>query len=364
MILHAFILLIILLTLSVSVYNFFTAPRLETLRGGDIASPKVSVLIPARNEEKNIGGCLDRVFSLNYGNIEVIVYDDMSEDGTSRVLERYGSAGGRLKVIRGRPKPEGWTGKSWACHNLHAASSGDLLLFVDADVMLSPSCLDGAAPGAMEKGVSLISCFPRQRMRTPGEWLIVPLMNWILLSLLPLKLVYSSGEPSLAAANGQFMLFKRTEYESLGGHEAVKDRLVEDVAFANLIKKAGGRVMTCVTRGEVSCRMYAGLKESVLGFTKNFFPGFGMPIPVFAVFVAALFTAFFAPFILVFTRPWYILDIALICAARALISYASGQNIPLNIVLHPFQMAGMAAVGVSSAAAYATGNIRWKGRKV
>ena len=362
--LFAVILPLLLLFLAVSAYNFFTAPRIEGLRASSGARPLVSVLVPARNEEQKIGDCLQSIEGLTYGNLEVIVYDDASTDGTAALVEERCRAAKNLKLIRGGKKPEGWNGKSWACVNLARAACGEVLLFVDADVVLSPSVLGSTVPVLLEREIALLSCFPHQVMRSAGEWCLVPLMHWILLSLLPLSFVYKAPNPSLSAANGQFMLFRRDAYEAIGGHEAVKNALVEDVAFAHALKRAGRKVLTCITRSAVTCRMYTGFAEGLWGFSKNFYPGFAMPKPVFLVFIGVLFTAYMVPLVGVFFDQWYWVAVAAIIFIRALIAAAAGQNVPLTIMLHPVQMVCMVAVGIASVAAYATGRVTWKGRRV
>ncbi len=365
MALHIFFLTFILPVVVISLYNFLKGPYLEELPpGGDIPEPEVSILVPARDEENNITRCLDNIFGLEYRNKEVIVYDDESSDLTPELLEKYARRRPELKVIRGGAKPEGWTGKSWACHKLHQAAAGEIFVFVDADVLLYPLSVSRAVNFLAKSDVSLLSCFPSQQMRTLGEWLVVPLMNWILLSLLPLRQVYESGLPSVAAANGQFMVFKRHDYTSGGGHQAVKNRPVEDVAMASLFKSKGMRVMTLLSRKEISCRMYHGLRQSVQGFSKNFFPGFNMPACLFLCFLAVLFAGFFMPLILVFLSASFLLEIFLIGISRFFVSLSSGQNALVNIALHPGQMICLVFTGIRSLYVTLSGNIRWKGRRL
>lgn len=361
---HSFILSIILITVLVSLYNLLSAPYIENIGPGKGSEPKVSILIPARNEEENISNCLDNVLELNYKNTEVIVYNDQSTDRTNEILAEYAAGSGRIRVINGTEKPDGWTGKSWACKNLSDASSGELLLFLDADVTLSRNCLDNIVSFVSNSDIGLLSCFSRQVMITPIEWLTVPVVNWILLSLLPLDLVYKLPAGSLAAANGQFMLFKREDYELSGGHASVKDTGVDDIAFARLMKKQSRKVMTLLSRDHVSCRMYSTFTQSVQGLSKSFFCGFNMPWIIYLCILSVLFAAFFLPFILVFADSMYLIDIFLIILARSFISHCSGQNIFLNIVLHPLQILCMFLIGLSSFRSYMTGNVYWKGRRI
>lgn len=364
MMLHGIIFSFLFVMLMVSAYNYFTAPRMEKAPELKGYHPTVSALVPARNEEKNIGKCLDKIFSSSYGDLEVIVYDDESTDATYKLLEDVKKVNPALKLIQGAGKPEGWTGKSWACHNLYKSSTGEILLFLDADVTISKICIEKAVSLLRHYELSLLSCFPRQRIGSLGEWLVVPLMNWILLALLPLRLIYSLKEASLAAANGQFMLFTKRGYEKTGTHQAVKDKPVEDVALSRLTKKSGLKTMTTITSSEVICRMYEGFTESVNGFTKNFFAGFNMPPAVFLIFIGGLFFVNVAPFVLMFKDISYLVDAGLVLAIRIFISLSSAQDPVVNCLLHPVQMFCMVIVGVRSMARARAGSIYWKGRKL
>lgn len=352
-------------TLIISAFNYFAGPYLESFSPMPEPSvPKVSVLIPVRDEEVRLASCLEGVLALEYGNKEIIVYDDQSSDATPEILSRYKDLYPDIKTISGKEKPEGWVGKNWACHNLYEASSGDILLFVDADVSLSGVSLKKALACFSENSVSLLSCFPRQIMLTPGEWLIVPAMNLILLTMLPLRSITGSKHPALAAANGQFMMFRRKDYIRSGGHGSVRNDPVEDIALCRLMKKNGFRVMTALGGEDVECRMYAGLAESISGFSKNFFKGAKMPPGAFLFFIVTFFTVFTAPFIIVFFRRDFLLLVILAAAARAFVSLSSRQNVFLNVVLHPLQMALMLIVGIKSMKDSVSGTLMWKGRRL
>ncbi len=362
--LYSVTVLVLGLILLVSAANAGWAMRLERLPCRGLYRPTLSILIPARNEAGSIRRCLDGVFAVAPPACEVIVYDDQSSDDTPAILEACRRAYPALRVLCGTGKPEGWTGKSWACQSLYNASSGEVLLFLDADVSLSGACLDRAVPFLREQNLALLSCFPRQQMGSLGEWLVVPLMNWLLLSLLPLNLVARSPRASLAAANGQFMLFRRDAYERIGTHAAVRHSVVDDLAFARLVKRAGLRMMAVLSRGEVSCRMYRGGGESFRGFMKNFFPGTGLSGPVFVVLVSVLFAVFFLPLVLVAAHPAILVPVALVVAIRLLVSVASGQTIIWNWLLHPLQMIVLLMLAAASLFVTMTGTASWKGRRL
>src|SRR6056297_1578237 len=232
------------------------------------AEPLVSVLIPARNEEGNLPLILGDLEAHDYGNIEVIVYDDLSEDGTLNVARSFAVRDNRFKVVEGRGLPAGWLGKNHGCHQLSLQAQGSYLLFLDADVRVRPGLIRRSLGHVMHRELSLLSIFPRQLMQTLGERLTVPAMNLILLSLLPLRLIRVNHRPSLAAANGQFMLFEAENYRAQRYHERVRELNVEDMAIIRLMKVQGRRVHTMLSSGEVECRMYGGFGEAIGGMTR------------------------------------------------------------------------------------------------
>jgi glycosyltransferase involved in cell wall biosynthesis len=276
---------ILLVRLIVAISNLLSFPYLPDKGNGE--QPLVSVLIPARNEEKNLPELLDGLIRQQYTNLEVVVYNDQSTDGTGPLLEKYRATCDRITILSGEPLPEGWTGKNHACHKLALKARGAYLLFMDADVKVSPELVKKAVGYAMQHDLSLLSLFPRQLMKTTGEKLTVPVMNWILLSLLPLRLIRTSHYPSLAAANGQMMFFRGREYRHHQFHRLVKEINVEDIHIMRLMKRMGYATQTLLGRGEVSCRMYENYEDAIFGFTRSmfaFFGGSGLVMLLFTLF--------------------------------------------------------------------------------
>jgi chlorobactene glucosyltransferase len=198
----------------------FTAPELKNISKHSDDQKLVSVLIPARNEEKNIEKCIKGVLSQDYQNKEIIVLDDCSTDKTYQIAFAFSDK--NIKVITGAPLPQNWLGKNWACNQLAQEANGEYLLFIDADVELKPEVISSAVFELEKSNAALISIFPTQIIKSFGEHFIVPLMNWLLLTFLPLKLVYASSSKSFVAANGQFMLWRKSDYFKLGKHQVVK----------------------------------------------------------------------------------------------------------------------------------------------
>lgn len=353
-----------LLTAAISFYNLITAPCISTGSSVKHSSPAVSVLIPARNEELNIEMCIKSVLCQSYPDYEVLVLDDHSADSTGEILNRLERNNKKLKVIQGLPLPTAWLGKNWACWQLALHSSGKLLLFIDADVHLSPAALSSAA-GLFEKyGLKMLSCFPTQRVISFGERLTVPSMHWILLAFLPLKNVLTSPSPSLIAANGQFIMFERNAYFKAGGHENVSTKVVEDMALARRLKEQTGKVMTVLGGKDVSCRMYRNFSEGLQGFSKNIFPGFNSSAPVFLSVVTVILLSALAPFYLVFKSYLFLPALILILLTRLFISFASSQNPVVNLLLHPFQMIVLALLSVYSVIINKKKRVLWKGRRI
>lgn len=293
-----FILAIAGLNFLVSLVNVIS---MHYLPGGSIdPKPLVSVLIPARNEESNIGNILSDLSGLSYGNLEIIVYDDESTDGTKQIIQAFQRTDSRLRLLTGKPLPEGYTGKNHACHQLSLSARGAYYLFLDADVRVKGALLEQALFWMEKKNLALLSIFPVQLMQTFGEKISVPLMNWILLSLLPMPLIRKSRRPSLAAANGQFMLFPAEIYKKFQFHQRFRGERVEDVAIIRFLKKNGEKVETFLGKDNIYCRMYNNLREAIEGFSKNIFLFFGNSIAL-TILYALLITI--APLLVIICLP-------------------------------------------------------------
>lgn len=348
--------------LLVSIYNLITAPVVRTFNLNNETKPFVSVLIPARNEENNIGKCLNHLVAQDYNNLEILVLDDHSTDKTGKIVAGYQEKHKQIKLIYGKDLPEGWLGKNWACHQLSNEAQGKYLLFLDADVEIKKETISSTLSEMNNAEVKLISVFSTQIIKSFGEWMIVPLMNWLLLAFLPLRLVYSSRTKSFVAANGQFMFWEREAYFNIGGHKAVQDKVVEDMEFARICKSRNIKIKTMLGGNLIFCQMYNGLSDAKKGFSKNFYPGFSVNSFVFLMMITLFIVIFLLPFALVFYSTLYIIPVLLIVLIRVLISILSKQNIAFNVILHPLQMLFMFFIGINSVINSKTGNIEWKGR--
>jgi len=363
MILFYLILTVILPTTVVVVYNYFSAPVLKYSPTEKKTNDLISVLIPARNEEQNIEKCLRSVLNQTFNNLEVIVLDDESVDSTYKIAKRFEAIDKRITAIKGELLPASFTGKNWACHQLSAIAKGEYLLFMDCDVELERNAISIAINEMKNTNLKLLSVFPTQKILSFGEWLIVPLMNWILLTFLPLKFINSTDSKYLTAANGQFLLFKSDTYKAIGGHQFLSNSVVEDMEFARKLKKERYKIKTYLGGNMVYCRMYNDFDSSFKGFSKNFYPGFNISPVAFLFLIICLVICFLLPFYLIIYNNIFTSTIILILAQRIVISKKSKQNILINFLLHPFQIIFVFILGINSIIVTKTKNRIWKGRR-
>lgn len=259
-------------------------------------APLVSVLVPARNEENNILACLECLRVQDYPNYEILVLDDNSTDSTYARAVSVAELDRRVRVIKGAPLPAGWAGKAFACYQLAGAASGEWLLFVDADTRHEPQMLRSVMALALEERSSLLCGFPRQLASTLSQKVIVPVFYFIIMAWAPLWWLQRCQEPRLTVAIGQFFLFRREEYWRIGGHEAVKSRVTEDIWLGAELCRRGGRVTLVDLSSVVSCHMYDSLGSMWHGFAKNMYSVAAFsPLALFSL-MAAGYIFFLAPF--------------------------------------------------------------------
>lgn len=350
-----------------SAINFFLIRRPRQYEDSN-NFPRVSILVPARNEEGNIAKCVQSLLMQDYPNYEVVVLNDGSEDGTAEVLSTMANTDERLRVIESvDPLPEGWTGKNWACHRLFLQSTGDILVFTDADTFHSPKTIRTMVQEMQRQDLSFISGVPREIVVSFGEKITVPFMNYSIVSIFPLFLSYFSPFFSaFSVANGQFMMFKRHSYERIGGHAAVKEEIVEDIELAKLVRRHGLRMYTYNLSDLVSCRMYGGFKEAFNGLSKSYFALFSLRIiPSIFVWTWMLLVAVY-PFIAMVRLQDRLLAIVTIFMT-ILIWHGTTINykLPRDVVLfYPLITVVNSLIGFHSIIMGCTGNTSWKGRTI
>jgi len=241
----------------------FHPVRLET-------GPLVSVIIPARNEEAAVGRLLEGVVVQRYRNIEVIVVDDASEDSTARVVGEYAARDNRITLAAAGALPPDWTGKCNACRTGAGLARGEFLLYLDCDVRLEDAdVIGGLVALSREQGIDLLSLVPRQVLGSPIERFLLPAVYAIMATgFLPFRRINDPLDAK-AAAVGQCLFFRRGAYEAIGGHQAVKGHIAEDMAFAALVKARGLRLVLLDAGRSLSVRMYNSLGEIWSGWTKH-----------------------------------------------------------------------------------------------
>lgn len=325
--------------------------------------PKISVLIPARNEENNIGSLLSSLVNHDYKILEVFVYDDESIDKTASIVKEFEANTEEVRYIKGTPLPRGWLGKNFACHNLAKHAQGDYLLFIDADVTIHKGLLKNSLAHMQKRKLDLFSIFPKQQMKTFGEWITVPIMNWILVTLLPLFLTRFSKRPSLSAANGQFMMFRATVYHQNKFHEKLKKHEVEDIAIFRVMKKMRYRCHTLLSNGQIECRMYCGFRDALKGFAKNVLAFFGGS-QVIALFFGILTTFGFILIWIYLDTKFLILYFLGVLLIWLITSFISRQNVLLNILCIPVKQIAFFIVIINAIVSKRRKIRMWKGRKI
>lgn len=269
--------------------------------------PRVTVLIPARNEERNLRTCLDAVRALEWPDLQILLIDDRSTDATPRIAAEAAVADPRITVLGGTDLPEGWMGKSWALHQAVARASGEWLLLLDADVTVHPKALSQAFAYAAAEKAAMFSGYGTLVLGTFWEKVIMPVIGGMIVGGNPLREV-NDPEHSRVVCNGQFILISRAAYDAIGGHAAIRAEIIDDVAMAReaKAKKLGYRMVFC--RELFSTRMYTGFGEIWRGWRKNIYAGLQYrPYIAFGV-VAFVWVTAVIPVIAAFARGYARMD--------------------------------------------------------
>ena len=253
--------------------------------------PTVTVIVPARNEEAGIAACVDSLLHSTGIAVRVLVFDDSSTDATAAIVQRLATTDDRLQLQQATPLPAGWNGKQHACWLGAQAADTPLLCFIDADVRLQPEALarmatllvhgDGriavAAPSNQRYAAALVSGFPWEQTGTPLEWLLLPLIHFVLLGLLPMPLLRLSTKRGFAAGCGQFLLVDREAYFAAGGHAGIRATMHDGLNLPRLLRTHGYTTRLADLTTLASCRMYTSAAGTWNGLTKNATEGLGSP---------------------------------------------------------------------------------------
>ncbi len=364
--------------LAAVVIRFLDSRRLDAyapISRGD--APALSVVIPARNEARNIEACARSVLASDYPRLEVIVVDDHSTDGTGEIVRRIAAEDARLRVVQAPDLPEGWFGKQWACQTGARAATGDFFCFTDADTRHGRELLSRSVGAMRARGADLFSVAGHQDARTFWEKVIQPFVFSILLSRYGgLEAMSRSTKPLDKIANGQFILMARGTYAALGGHESVKDHVAEDLRLAQLVTARGMKAHMLLARDHLSTRMYTSLAEIRRGWGKNVYAAGRDTLPLGPV------TAKVFPWI--FPLPALLPLLPLLCLSLGVLGvwgeaalffgavtsvatllyyagvYAFSRLNPLWALTYP--LAALTFSGICAEAAWRGSKVEWKGR--
>jgi chlorobactene glucosyltransferase len=340
----------------------------------DASLPSLSIVVPARNEERQIERCLRSLLAQRHPDFEVILVDDRSEDRTRAIAEALALGEQRLKVVAGAPLPQDWVGKPWALAQGARAARGAWILFTDADTEHEPLAASSAARCAIDRGFDVVSLLTDQETIGIAERVFLPtILFTILLGIGALDDVNDARKPQVAIFNGQYILVSRAAYEAIGGHAAVRDEIAEDLELARRFKRDGRfRIFLAGSAGLVRTRMYRSFGEIWEGFVKNFALG-ARGNPARAAAGVALLTCVspltpLMMFALLARRRWggaaalalsttTIVAIAEMGFRRMRFRRGSGLALPLGLSV-------VLAIFATSAARMVSGRgVRWRGRR-
>jgi chlorobactene glucosyltransferase len=349
------------------VYNLAVWPR---GRPDGRMPGRVSVLIPARNEARTVVACIHGVLRGTQRPNEVLVYDDGSTDCTSDVVAQISELDPCVRLIEGGELPPGWVGKPYACHRLAEAARGDVLVYLDADVIPTPELL--ARLGSVLEGYrgDLVTAAPRQLMVSLMEQTVVPLLHLSYLAWLPLPLVWRTRAPRLLVSNGQILAVTREALERSGGWESVRAEVVDDLALCRRVKRSGGRVVFADGHRMASCRMYEGRVQVWHGFSKNLYEGLGEN-PLLLLLAIVLYAGvFITPYVALYLAirgiaGWMAGPALLGVAANVVLRAAMALRLhqPSNgIIVHPISAVWFVLIALNSFRWSRRGKIAWRGR--
>jgi cellulose synthase/poly-beta-1,6-N-acetylglucosamine synthase-like glycosyltransferase len=346
-----------LVLLTIAAVNFF---QIRTPRAASVLTNSVGVVVPMRNEAENVEGIV-ATLSAQDGPFHYYLLDDNSEDATYELLKRFTSEDARFTVIKGAPLAAGWIGKTWALQQLFEASDEEVMVSIDADVRLSNDAINKAVTLLQGSRLDFISPYPRQIANTFAERLIQPLLQWSWLTTVPLRYAESARRESMAVANGQFFVVRRSALNSVGGYQSVKHAVIDDVFLARQLI-ASGSSGTVVNGSDIAqTRMYASWSEIKAGYGKSLNKAFGSFAGA-AFVITFLIATGIAPLIVGLTgNPYGWIGFVAIVGTRVLSAIKSRGSV-LDSVLHPISMLALVYLILYSYLVRKT--IMWKGRTV
>jgi hypothetical protein len=274
------------------------------ISGSCVYSGTISVLIPARNEERVVAASIASLLASRAVAIEIIVLDDGSTDRTAEIVLGLAAKDSRVRLVSAPPLPSGWNGKQHACYTLAGIAQSNILCFLDADVRLAPEALAAMSAFLLRSQSDLVSGFPRQETETILEILLLPLIHFVLLSYLPLAGMRASSAPGFAAGCGQFLMVRREAYRKTGGHAQIRTTMHDGLMLPNLFRRHGLRTDIADLTHLATCRMYHNAEEVWRGLAKNATEGMAAPARILP-FTLLLFCGQILPVLLVLSPVMY-----------------------------------------------------------
>ena len=321
--------------LATTLLSLLTVPRLRTRMPRRF--PRVSVIIPARDEERTIERTVRAMLAQTYPELELIVINDRSVDRTGEILAQFPE----VVVVHGEEPPPGWLGKPWALHQGSGRATGELLLFVDADVIYAPDAVAAMVAHLEERPTAgMLGILPDLAARGFWEHIVMPNLAVFAYSFLPLWAVNRTKLRMLAVGGGPGNLVRREAYDAAGGHEALRDAVVDDVGLGRLVRRSGRRTEVVRAEPYVSVRMYHGLREIISGFTKNAFAVFGYNYFVALFFLTMAVVFHLVPYALAVTgNVLALITIGVIALTRLILFRAIGYRLDNALLGHPLMIA-------------------------
>lgn len=314
--------------------RFYTSPP-------DVSVPEsVSILIPARNEQRSIESCVRAALLSENADFEIIVLDDHSDDRTATIVRQIARGDTRVRLATAPALPVGWCGKQFACSALAELARNPVLCFVDADVRLERDGVARMIAALRGSGASLISGFPKQITITPLEQLLLPLMHFLLLGFLPLDRMRNSSNPAFGAGCGQLFIADRAAYKTAGGHEAIRKSRHDGLALPRAFRRAGFKTDLCDATSVASCRMYRNAREVFAGLMKNATEGLGAPKNIGPFSVLLTLGQIVPPILLFYGSICQVSKTLLVCLAVA----ATASYLPRIVAAFRFRQPFVAAL--------------------
>jgi GT2 family glycosyltransferase len=360
------------LCVALTAHTAFNLTKLRSPRwSGNAITEKVSVLVPARNEETHIALTIESIQNqIGLTDVEIMILDDQSTDSTAAIVQRLADENSSITLmVNNVNPPSDWLGKPHACYLLSQQATGSVLVFVDADVILEPSAIAACVELLRTEDFGLVAPYPRQLAETYLERLIQPLVTWSWASTMPIGIAENSLRPSLSAANGQFLVFDSLAYSTSGGHTSVKGEVLEDIALMRSVKSSGFHCTTVNGSELAHCRMYDDTDALVNGYTKSLWNAFGSPAGTVAVNTLLAFTYLVPPIAMMTSRKTSTRAIGAIgylagVAGRAMVAKETGSRVIPDSFAQPASISAFIGLNALSWSRHLRKKNYWKGRSV